>query len=83
MSSASKNRTDDARSNRIKNAIGLTVLGLAFVASAVQVAYYHFHASATEDGEQRVVAETNDVRDFYRLLPVAARSVQSVRVRFD
>ena len=26
------------------------------------------------DGEQRVVAETNDVRDFYRLLPVAARS---------
>ena len=26
------------------------------------------------DGEQRVVAETNDVRAFYRLLPVAARS---------
>lgn len=26
------------------------------------------------DGEQRVVAETNDVRAFYRLLPVAAKS---------
>ena len=25
------------------------------------------------DGEQRVIAETNDVRAFYRLLPLAAR----------